>query len=79
MDIVKPKMQSVLLTVELMCSAYQNICYQFFSMMTCIVSSFCMSLIINADSHDGKVKLRFTGTQFCKAGFAGRAVSIVYL
>lgn len=38
--------------------------------MTCIVSAFCMSLIINADSNDGKVKLRFTGTRFCKAGMA---------
>lgn len=42
----------------------------FFSIMTCIVSSFCMSLIINADSNDGKVKLRFTGSWFCKAGMA---------
>lgn len=31
---------------------------------------FCILLIINADSNDGMVKLRFTGTQFCKASMA---------
>lgn len=42
----------------------------FFSIMTCIVSSLCMSVMINADSNNNKVKLRFIGTWFCKAGMA---------
>lgn len=75
LDVVKAKKQSVLLPAESMLSASQSTCCHFFPLMTCVVrcfvssfcvsliinaGSFCVPLIINAESNEDKAKSKFT-------------------